>query len=241
MGRYDNRQSAARRGYDYEWRTYIQPAQLAREPLCRFCKQKGRIVAATVVDHIDGNSWNRKPENLRSLCKACHDGRTARDQGFARSASFYPKGLPRSSRPCTVVCGPPASGKTRFVQENKGQEDTVIDLDLVSEAINGKPLWAIREDAIPRVVIARNELIKAAQNMDKGRVWLVETGPEMWKRNHWNSVFSVDSIVVIETPPEICRARIIATPARAARPGATDAPEDWWSRYTVDYTNRRIV
>lgn len=61
-----------------------RPAALAREPLCRMCKEHGLVTAATEVDHIDGNSRNNDPDNLRSLCKPCHSGRTARDQGFAR-------------------------------------------------------------------------------------------------------------------------------------------------------------
>jgi 5-methylcytosine-specific restriction protein A len=56
---------------------------LAREPLCRFCTAKGRVVPATVVDHIE--TINEAPhlrldlDNLRSLCKPCHDERTMRD------------------------------------------------------------------------------------------------------------------------------------------------------------------
>lgn len=63
-----------------DWRDRIRPRQLSREPLCEFCKEQGRIEPATEVDHIDGDPWNDDPYNLRSLCKPCHSGRTARDQ-----------------------------------------------------------------------------------------------------------------------------------------------------------------
>lgn len=78
------RGSSSARGYDWHWRTVVRPAQLAREPLCRFCKARGRVVAAAEVDHIDGDSRNNDPANLRSLCRPCHSARTARDQAFGR-------------------------------------------------------------------------------------------------------------------------------------------------------------
>lgn len=78
------RGSAASRGYGHEWRVRIRPAALAREPLCRECGAIGRVTAATEVDHIDGNSRNNDPDNLRALCKSHHSQRTARDQSFGR-------------------------------------------------------------------------------------------------------------------------------------------------------------
>ena len=77
------RGSAASRGYDRRWRK-IRATVLADEPLCRMCSAAGRVTAATEVDHIDGNAWNRDRSNLRPLCKPCHSARTARDQGFAK-------------------------------------------------------------------------------------------------------------------------------------------------------------
>jgi 5-methylcytosine-specific restriction protein A len=79
------RPSAARRGYDAVWRR-VRIAHLRREPLCRFCAERGVTTPATEVDHVvamaDGGAHD--PSNLRSLCKSCHSRRTARDQAFVR-------------------------------------------------------------------------------------------------------------------------------------------------------------
>jgi 5-methylcytosine-specific restriction protein A len=81
--RFDARRgSAASRGYDHNWRK-VRAFHLQAEPLCRFHAERGDVVAAIEVDHIDGNSRNNDDRNLRSLCKSCHSARTARDQGFA--------------------------------------------------------------------------------------------------------------------------------------------------------------
>ena len=88
LAEHRRRQDAARgttaeRGYGAVWRR-IRARVLLEEPLCRFCAERGEITPAEVVDHIDGNTRNNARENLRPLCKRCHDARTARDQAFGR-------------------------------------------------------------------------------------------------------------------------------------------------------------
>ena len=56
------------------------------EPLCRMCREKGRITKATIVDHIvplvlggtDDDS------NTRSLCDECHLFVTAEQFGYKK-------------------------------------------------------------------------------------------------------------------------------------------------------------
>ncbi|MDQ1077995.1 HNH endonuclease [Pseudoroseomonas cervicalis] len=83
------RGSSASRGYDGAWQR-LRLQVLSDEPLCRFCHQAGRIVAATEVDHIQPIAL--RPDlrlaraNLRSLCKPCHSRLTAsgvQTQGFS--------------------------------------------------------------------------------------------------------------------------------------------------------------
>lgn len=88
-GEYDRRRgSAASRGYDHRWRRERE-AELLAEPLCRECLKAGVITPATVRDHIVPHKGNKAlfhdPANRQSLCKHCHDAKTAReDGGFGR-------------------------------------------------------------------------------------------------------------------------------------------------------------
>ena len=62
----------------------VRPAQLLREPFCRECAKRGDRIWATVVDHIKPHrgSWPLfiDPANHQSLCKRCHDRKTALEQ-----------------------------------------------------------------------------------------------------------------------------------------------------------------
>ncbi|AVU01202.1 HNH endonuclease [Xanthomonas oryzae pv. oryzae] len=74
-----------------QWRR-LRAAHLAAEPLCRQCAGVGRVVAATDVDHIDGYDSNNAPENLQSLCHACHSRKTAKENGgFGTSRRCAPE------------------------------------------------------------------------------------------------------------------------------------------------------
>ena len=78
------RPSRSKRGYGRAWQR-IRAAHLASKPLCADCKAKGLTVAATCVDHVDGDSFNNDPGNHRSLCSSCHARKTVvHDGGFGR-------------------------------------------------------------------------------------------------------------------------------------------------------------
>lgn len=62
------------------WRR-LRASVLAVEPLCRHCRKKGKVRAASCVDHVDGNAMNNDPDNLQPLCSHCHSRKTAREDG----------------------------------------------------------------------------------------------------------------------------------------------------------------
>ena len=63
------------------WRDRIRPHQLSQYPLCEACSLVGKVVAATDVDHVDGNPNNNSTDNLMSLCHSCHSKKTAAQDG----------------------------------------------------------------------------------------------------------------------------------------------------------------
>lgn len=59
----------------------LRASVLAREPLCRHCRQVGKLTPATDVDHISGDPSDNSLDALQPLCHECHSRKTARDHG----------------------------------------------------------------------------------------------------------------------------------------------------------------
>jgi len=85
----DQRPSANERGYGAAWQR-ARADFLKSHPLCSRCQANGRIVSATVVDHIiphkgdDRLFWDSE-NNWQPLCQRCHNEKTAtEDGGFGR-------------------------------------------------------------------------------------------------------------------------------------------------------------
>lgn len=55
----------------------LRAAQLYAAPLCRYCAERGEVVAASVADHVVPHRGDAglffDAANLQSLCKPCHD------------------------------------------------------------------------------------------------------------------------------------------------------------------------
>ena len=75
------------------WRR-LRESVLNMEPLCRHCKARGLIVAASEVDHINNVASDNDPDNLQALCKSCHSRKTQRDMGHKVAMGCDADGYP---------------------------------------------------------------------------------------------------------------------------------------------------
>lgn len=231
------RGSSTARGYDADWRR-LRAAFLAKNPVCLFCEAAGLIVLAQVVDHII--SFHERPElrlewsNLRSLCKECHDRRTAREQAFGGKGARWPEWLRPSVVPLTIVCGAPASGKTQLVRERAAPGDLVLDLDEIAASLSGLPTHGWGTRWLDPALRERNELLGrlSRRPCTWSAAWLIVSEPTPERRQWWQTTMRPKEIIVMETDPAICRARLRSDPDRAASLDAmTEAVTRWWSRY----------
>ena len=79
------RPTATGRGYDSKWRG-ARNRFLKINPLCVRCKGEGRLVKATVVDHVKPHRGDKKlfwdESNWQALCKKCHDKKTMTEDRY---------------------------------------------------------------------------------------------------------------------------------------------------------------
>ena len=111
MPKYNDRLSAAKRGYGYKWQKEREKF-LVENPFCADHEKLGRNVLATIVDHIvphklgeakEGGDqslikkalklfWDRK--NWQSLCKHCHDAHKQRQEKGSMTVGCDTSGIP---------------------------------------------------------------------------------------------------------------------------------------------------
>lgn len=95
------RASAHARGYDSRWNK-ARKGYLARHPLCVMCEARGRIAAATVVDHITPHKgdaalfWDSG--NWQALCKHHHDSHKQQLERIGYSTEVGNDGWPIDPR-----------------------------------------------------------------------------------------------------------------------------------------------
>lgn len=70
----------------------VRTLQLQLEPLCRKCRAAGKLIAASIVDHItaiaDGGA-ELDLDNLQSLCASCHNTKTRSESKRGGGSNLY--------------------------------------------------------------------------------------------------------------------------------------------------------
>lgn len=196
--------------------------RLAKEPLCRHCKAKGIYRIADEVDHIiplalggDDSDANTQP-----LCFECHAVKSALDGAESAGASTHPDWLKPSAIPLTIVCGPPCSGKTTYVDQHASPADTRIDFDTIAHEIEPtyRP-WVTSLDRVltSRVLRIRNAKLGSLKRHTLGQAWFTIPAPTKAERDWWQAKLG-GQVLLLGTPPDECKRRAVArgTPSAAA-------------------------
>lgn len=121
-----------------------------------------------------------------------------------------------------IVSGPPCSGKSTYVRENKKPGDVVIDYGLLAEAI-GDDHWDVKH---PNVVhdMRRAAIDRILADADEIDAWIIDTDPTSASRSRYSEA-SAD-MVVLDVPRVECERRALAD----ERPQQTmDAIEAYFS------------
>lgn len=186
--------------------------QLKREPLCRFCRSKGIITQGNDVDHIQDHKGDTElffdKNNLQTLCRSCHSKKTIMENSPTSGATMIPQWMPKSKKPFSLVCGPPASGKNFYVEKHKSKDDLVIDLDLLAEE-SGFNLWESTKEKRSEIIRYRNKLIADFFNGKTKHkfCWIIATASCPQHIKFWED--RGGSSIIIKEATDVCRQRII--------------------------------
>lgn len=237
-----------RRDAEQPWRQWYKTAawqRLRASVIVRdmsICQQTGVLLVgrhpapdSPVVDHIVPHRgdpelfWDER--NLQTVSKAYHDSEKQSLEARGR-VSYRPAWVKPSAVPVTLVCGPPASGKTTWVEACATAQDVVIDLDHIVAGLSGQPMTHMwdRQKWWSAAIRKRNSMLGALSQRSEGSAWVIMTAPTPKEREFWRRQLVDVRVVVLAKPVHVCA-------ANAARDGDRDlsqtmvAVRDWWNRY----------
>lgn len=244
------------RGYGAAW-TRIREQALRRDLyLCQACKREGRLTPLCVkprdhaVDHIVPKAFGGTDDltNLESLCEPCHKAKSSLELGYKpkqtigadgwietealkRFGYSIPDGLKPSAIPVTLVCGPPASGKTTYIAQHAAPRDTVIDFDAYLKQI-GAQKWTADRDAVRQAFLIRDAHLRALSSATSGRAWVIAMAPTKGERKAWAQALGDVTTVMLDVPADVCIARLQGDADRAHAIGQMQRViRQWWSDY----------
>ena len=160
-------------------------------PLCAECQKLGIIRPTDEIDHIIplAMGGSDTDDNVQGLCKPHHDEKTAIEDVSHQAAANHPAWLEPSAIPTTIVCGPPASGKTTYVRNHAVPGDTIIDLDTILASIQpGYTHWSTPEiegQLLSRAIRARNTMLGQLKRKTDGKAWFIVAAPTQKERDWW--------------------------------------------------------
>lgn len=231
----------------------LRAAKLSADPLCEPCQLRGVQRPATAVDHIVSIASGGHPFppliGLRSMCVSCHSIKTAAlDRKGGKGVAFKgcgPDGLPLDAdhpfhdladHRVTLVCGPPGSGKSSYVQSRRKTGDLVLDLDVVMSALSGEDLYQAPVELLPFALHARDAVLdRLRRRHDLRHAWIIAGAATVDERTR--IICDLDACtVLLPVSADVCVARINADPRRppAERAKHVAAVADWWRRFEAD-------
>jgi predicted kinase len=186
--------------------------------ICELCGKPGEEVhhkTFLTPTNINDPNITLNWDNLQLLCKSCHfaihdmayvlyRAKHKRNRGIRNDLEFNEDGEVVERKNVFIVWGAPASGKSKYVADNKGRHDLVVDLDLLVAALSGGQ-GQRSDDAFKYALDVRDYLYRLIEERKHyfDAAWIIATLPEKQKREELSRRLRAE-LVHIDTPRERC-------------------------------------
>lgn len=141
--------------------------------------------------------------------------------------------------PVVIVCGPPASGKSTYVENNKAPGDIQIDMDQIVTETGGASRTSSRAARIEALMERNRRLQDAVTHAKTGTIWFVTTCPRPRDRERWSRQLHTTDIRLIKPSIAKCVERINNNPDRKANQYTQmQILYKWWNQYQPSSLDR---
>jgi predicted kinase len=164
-------------------------------------------------------------QSLQELCRAHRENLDTAKQTFHYLKRETMTTKEKDTPFLIVVAGPPAAGKSTYVETNRDFRDVVIDLDRLQEAFGSRGTHGHHKNFLEFAEVAAEAAIqKAREKCQTGRVWIIKSGATIEDRYS----LPAQAVIMIETPAAECTIRA----NNAGRPAEwRTLIREWWKNY----------
>lgn len=135
--------------------------------------------------------------------------------------------------PVTMVCGPPAAGKSTYVRDHAGPNDLVIDFDRILESVTGSGASEKQRRAgLSEAALERNRILRTLSTDRKHeRCWFIICAGKEETRLRWAKRLDAE-VVLLDTPRDVCLARVRSEKtSRETKASRLGAVRRWWTQH----------
>lgn len=132
-----------------------------------------------------------------------------------------------------IVAGPPGSGKTTWVNENKQPGEIVLDLDAIKAALLGPEQFhsEVDGDMVDLICTIRNVVYEAlSENALKQKAYAITTEADAVELKALAAAIHAD-IKIMDTDKETCKARVTADSTRTEKTVFYRLIDEWFEKW----------
>lgn len=208
-----------------EWIDLMSTIRILRNNVCEFCGEPIVNSYDSIGHHkVELNSRNYKdssislnPDNIMLVHHACHN-------------RIHNK-LGNKSKGVYIVYGSPCSGKSTYVRDNAEIGDLIVDMDSIWECISGCGRYVKPNRLKDNAFAVRNLLIENIKLRVGSwcNAYLIGGYPFTNERERLATQLGA-KVIYIDTPKDVCIARLESNPQGRNVSEWRQYIEDWWEK-----------
>lgn len=220
------------------WENFVQGLRLERVDangfvICEHCGKPivkaydciGHHIEELTENNVDDAMISLNPDNVKLVHFRCHNEIHKRF-GYAE----------RLIQIVYLVYGAPCSGKTTWVNEVAENNDLILDIDRLWNAVRAEKCGQYdKPNAIKSNVFALRDCLLDTIRVRRGKwrnAYIIGGYPLQGERERLADSVGADKIIFVDTPKEVCLER-----AKLKADAWTDYVNDWFTKYTPPIEN----
>lgn len=132
-----------------------------------------------------------------------------------------------------LICGPPGSGKTRYVKEHMREGDLILDLDWIGMALSGREYYNRPANLFPYYKVTFYAVLqKLMSDRETYNAWIIRGMADSVRRQEFKKLYNA-KVIVLAISPSDCIKNIMQDDRRQENVNLWEGIiRQWWHDYS---------